>query len=211
MTALVYTLQPDQICIAMDTLAVNVESKMPFCFQRKFLPLPKHNMLIAGTGLLNLVNGWFEYVSSITGMEGIDDLNDLAPSVLQNSVLSAGGLGENTTTIYHFGFSKTEAKYVGYAYRSTSDFKSDRLQYALGFKPQVQIHPCEKIQFPDFLIEIVLEQHRQDRLMPIEQQVGIGGDIEFAELKNLKMRIETVYRFKTYDSERQYIDNQKLA
>lgn len=54
MTALVYTLQPDQICIAMDTLAVKAEDKMPLCFQRKFLPIPDKNMLIAGTGLRDL-------------------------------------------------------------------------------------------------------------------------------------------------------------
>ena len=211
MTALVYTLQPDQVCIAMDTLAVSADDKMPLCFQRKFLPLPKHNLLIAGTGLVNLVNGWLEYVSSITDLDDIDDLNSLASSVLQASVSAAGGLGEITTTLYHFGYSKTEANYVGYAYRSTSDFKPDRLQYALGYKPQVQIKPCEKIEFPGFLIEIILEQQRQDRLLPIEQQVGIGGEIEFVVLENQTMRIETVHRFKTYESERQYIENRGSA
>lgn len=207
MTALVYMLQPDQVCIAMDTLVVSSEDKMPLCFQRKFLPLQKQKLLIAGTGLSNFVNGWFNYVSSITSFEGIDDLNTITPSVLQAISLAAGGLGEFTTTIYHFGYSPEEAKYLGYAYRSTSDFQSERLQYALGFKPQVQIRQCDNIEFPDFLIEIVMEQQRQDRQMPIEKRVGIGGEIEFVELKNQTMRIETVHQFKSYESDRQNIEN----
>jgi hypothetical protein len=211
MTALVYTLQPDQVCIAMDTLVVSADDKKPMSFQRKFLLLPKHDLLIAGTGLVNFVNGWFEYVSSVSDLGDIDDLNSFTPGVLRASVWAVGGLGEITTTLYHFGYSKAEAKYVGYAYRSTCDFESDRLQYALGFKPQVQIKSCEKIEFPDFLVDIVLEQQRQDRLLPLKEQVGIGGEIEFVKLANRTTRIETVQRFVTYESERKDIEGRGSA
>ena len=205
MTALVFALQPDQVCIAMDTLVVGADDKKPMSFQRKFLSLPEKDLLIAGTGLANLINGWFAYVSSLSGLSDIDDLDSFAPSVLQESVRAAGGLGEVTTTLYHFGHSTAEAKYVGYAYRSTADFQSERLQYALGFKPPVHVEPTDSIEFPDFLIEIVLDQQRQDQLLPIEDQLGIGGEIEFAMLTNKSTRIETVHRFDTYESEHQYI------
>lgn len=205
MTALAFVLQPDQICIAMDTLVVGAEDKMPMHFQRKFLPLTNSNLLIAGTGLVNLINGWFEHVSSFPDLGDIDDINIFAPTSLAASVRAVGGLGKNTTTLYHFGYSKSEARYVGYAYRSTNDFLSERLQYALGFKPQVHVEPSVNIEFPSFLINIILEQQRQDRLLAIDKQVGIGGEIEFAILSNGYVKIETVHRFASYESEKNYI------
>ena len=211
MTALVFALQPDQVCIAMDTLVVGVNDKLPMGFQRKFLSLAENNLLVTGTGLANLVNGWLEYVSLYLGMGDIDDLNLFAPDVLDASVKIAGGLGEITTTLYHFGYSKAEAKYVGYAYRSTADFQSEKLQYALGFKPQIRIAACENIEFPKFLIDIILEQQHQDRRLPIEQQVGIGGEIEFAMLTEGRTNIETVHRFASYESERIQIEHRKHA
>ena len=211
MTALVYTLQPDQICIAMDTLVVSAQDKTPLSFQRKFLSLPQYNLLIAGTGHVGFINGWFDYVSSINNINGIDDLNSIAPSILSDSVKAGGGLSDNTATLYHFGYSKTEAKYIGYAYRSTSNYIADRLEYALGFKPYVEIRECNKIEFPGFLIEIIQEQQRQDSLLPINQQVGIGGEIDFAKLENQTIYIETVHRFKTYENELKYIEKHKKA
>lgn len=98
MTALVFVLQPDQVCIAMDTLVVGADDKKPMSFQRKFLSIPKNDLLIAGTGLANLINGWFAYVSSLSDLNDIDALNRLATNVLQTSVRAAGGLGEITTT-----------------------------------------------------------------------------------------------------------------
>ncbi|MEK6663215.1 MAG: hypothetical protein AABY73_05035 [Pseudomonadota bacterium] len=211
MTALVFALQPDQICIAMDTLVVGAEDKRPMSFQRKFLSLAENNLLIAGTGLANLINGWFTYISSLSDLSDIDDLYLFAPNVLQASVAAAGGLGEITTTLYHFGYSKIEARYVGYAYRSTANFQSERLQYALGFKPQVRVEAPENIEFPRFMIEIILEQQRQDLLLPIDQQVGIGGEIEFAVLADGSTNIETVHRFASYESEKKYIECRENA
>jgi hypothetical protein len=67
----------------------------------------------------------------------------------------------------------------------------------LGLKPQVQVKECKNIEFPNFLIDIILEQQHQDRLLPVEQQVGIGGEIELALLENRATHIETVHRFAT--------------
>lgn len=211
MTALVFALQPDQICVAMDTLVVGAEDKKPMCFQRKFLSLPENELLIAGTGLANLINGWFGYVSSLSDLGDIDDLNHFASSVLAASVRAAGGLGEITTTLYHFGYSRAEAKYVGYAYRSTTDFQLERLQYALGVKPPVRVEPTENIEFPGFMIEIILNQQRQDQQLSIEQRVGIGGEIEFAVLSNRNTQIKTVHRFETYEAEHRYISCRENA
>lgn len=211
MTSLVFALQPDQVCVAMDTLVVGAEDRKPMCFQRKFLALPKIDLIVAGTGLANLINGWFSFVSSLQHLSDIDELNELAPATLKASVDAAGVCDSITTTLYHFGYSKGENKYIGYAYRSTSGFQSEKLPYALGLKPVVSVTPTDDIRFPEFLVNIVLEQQRQDRLLPISEQLGIGGEIEFAVLADRTTRIETVHRFTTHESEKQHIERYREA
>ena len=189
----------------MDTLVVGADDRLPVVFQRKFLPVPATNLLVAGTGRADLINGWFNYLHSLHGIGDVDDLNAIAPAVLKASAETAGHIDSITTTLYHFGFSKSRWCYVGYAYRSVSDFNSESLPYALGLKPQVPVQANENIQFPDFLVDIVVRQQAYDRMLPIKQQLGIGGEIEFAVMSNQTTRIETVHRFPSYESEKQHI------
>jgi hypothetical protein len=65
MTALVFALQPDQVCLAMDTLVVGADDRLPMSFQRKFHSLPDSELIVAGTGLANFINGWFAYLSAL--------------------------------------------------------------------------------------------------------------------------------------------------
>ena len=206
MTALVFALQPEQVCIAMDTLVVGADNRMPMAFQRKFLSMPASDLLVSGTGLANFINGWFSYVQTLSRVGDVDDLNAIAPQILKASADAAAGLGAFTTTIYQFGYSRSRGRYVGYAYRSTADFKSEHLPYALGLKPHVPVPPTDDIQFPECLIDIIVRQQQHDRSHPIEQQLGIGGEIEFAVLAGRTTRIETVHRFPSYENERQHIE-----
>ena len=75
----------------------------------------------------------------------------------------------------------------------------------------MHVEPTDNIEFPGFLIDIVLDQQHQDQLLPIEYQVGIGGEIEFVVLTNRSTQIETVHRFDTYESEHQYIKCRESA
>lgn len=196
----------------MDTLVIGDDDRKPLSFQRKFLSIPENDLVIAGTGHAGFINGWFEYLSSFLDTEYIDQLNVVAPGIFQESINAVGGLGGHTATIYHFGYSKTEAKYVGYAYRSTTGFQSERLPYGcFGFKPEIKVELPEHIEFPSFLIDFVLKQQNQDQTLPIEQRVGIGGEIEFVVLANQDTQIETVHRFATYESELQYIVSRGIA
>lgn len=211
MTALVFALQPDQVCVAMDTLVVGADDRLPMAFQRKFLPIPVADILVAGTGRADFINGWFAYLQSLPWLGDVDDLNVIAPKVLRVSADAAGALGSVNTTLYHFGYSMAQGSYVGYAYRSTADFRAEPLQYALGFKPQVPVPPIDNIQFPDFMIDIIVRQQQYDRKLPIEHQVGIGGEIEFVVLFKRTTQIKTVHRFFSYESERQHIDRRAEA
>lgn len=206
MTALVFALLPEQVCIAMDTLVIGADDRMPLSFQRKFLSLPESDLVVAGTGHAGFINGWFRYLQSNLHGASIDDLNAETPSIFRAAVSAEGGLSGLTVTIYHFGYSAREHRYVGYAYRSEHDFRSDRLQYALGYKPEVTVTPNDDIRFPDFLIAIILEQQRQDCLLPITERVGIGGEIEFVVMSDRTIDVETVHRFPSYEAESRYIE-----
>jgi hypothetical protein len=206
MTALVFALQPDLVCIAMDTLVIGANDRMPMSFQRKFLSVPASDLVVAGTGHAGFINGWFQQIQANFQGATIDELNEEAPSIFRASVSAEGGLCGLTATIYHFGYSVREQRYAGYAYRSEHSFRSDRLQYALGFKPVVPVMPNDDIRFPDFLIDIVLEQQRQDRLQPITERVGIGGEIEFVAMSDRVIHVETVHRFSSYEAESIHIE-----
>ncbi len=205
MTALVFALQPEQVCLAMDTLVIGAEDRMPMSFQRNFRLVPQTDLVIAGTGRAGFINGWFEHHRSHFLEKSIDELNAEFPRIFSSSVRTERGLGGLTATIYHFGYSALERQYVGYAYRSESGFRSDRLQHALGYKPVVPIAPTDDIRFPDFLIDIVVEQQRHDNLLPLQDRVGIGGEIEFVVMSNREIRIETVHRFPSHEAESTYI------
>ena len=206
MTAIVFALQPKQVCIAMDTLAIGADDRMPMYFQRKFLPIPETNLVAAGTGHGGFISAWFEDLHANHRWASIEDLNAKAPDIFRSSVNAEGGLGELTATIYHFGYSDKEHQYVGYAYRSTDNFRSYRLSYVLAYKPVVPVAPIDDMRFPEFLIDIVLEQQRRDCLMPIAERVGIGGEIEFVVMSNHTIQVETVHRFASYEAELRYIE-----
>lgn len=211
MTALVFALQPEQVCIAMDTLVIGADDRMPLSFQRKFLSVPESDLVIAGTGHAGFINGWFQHLQANLNGATIDDLNAEVPNIFRASVSAEGGLSGLTATIYHFGYSAREDRYAGYAYRSEHDFRSDRLQYALGYKPVVPVTPNDDIRFPDFLTHIILEQQRQDWLLPITERLGIGGEIEFVVMSDRAIHVETVHRFSSYEAESSHIQKRAEA
>jgi hypothetical protein len=211
MTALVFALQPDEVYIAMDTLLIGADDRMPMSFKRKFLSVPESDLVVAGTGHADFINGWFQHLHANLQGATIDDLNKEAPNIFRASVSAEGGLSGLTATIYHFGYSAQEHRYAGYAYRSEHSFRSERLQYALGLKPVVPVAPNDDIRFPDFLIDIVLKQQCEDRLRPITERVGIGGEIEFVVMSDRAIHVETVHRFSSYEAESLHIEQRSEA
>lgn len=206
MTALVFALQPDQVCLAMDTLVVTSDDKLPLAFQRKFAIFHQTNLVVAGTGLANLVSMWFSALKALPEPMNIDHIVQNAPSALNALADACPGTEIITTTLYHFGYSYLENQYVGYACRSNQDFQAERLPYALGFKPVVPVMPTDNIQFPDFFVSIIEEQQRQDLQLPVREKVGIGGEIEFVVMSGCAIKVETVHRFPSYKSESEHIE-----
>jgi hypothetical protein len=185
----------------MDTLVVTHDDKTPLYYQTKFTVLPHLNLVIAGTGFASLINDWFHFVNGRMVVRDIDHLKVLAPGLLRDAAPRCQGADITTTTLYHFGYSTLEKRYVGYAYRSAENWEPDRLQDALGFKPVIDVQPTANIQISQFLIDIVCEQRRKDLLLPVSERVGIGGDIQVVVMENGIVTISTVHRFESYESD----------
>lgn len=201
MTALVFTVQPEQICLVMDTLVVAADDKTPHCYQTKFTILPHLNLVIAGTGLASLVTGWFHFVNGSMIVQDIEHLNTFAPEALRRVAAQCEGTDLTPTTLYHFGYAASEKRYIGYAYLSTNHWESEQLSDALSFKSVAHVAPTYDMQFTKFLIDIVSKQRRQDLLLPLPERVGIGGDIQFVRMENGTVTVSTVHRFESYESD----------
>ena len=106
----------------MDTRVIGAKDRMTLAFQRKFLAMDESELLVAGTGHADFVNGWFKYLRTHLTSTSIEEMNSIAPVIFRASVDAAGGLDGLTVTIYHFGYSAAEKRYIGYAYRSEKKF-----------------------------------------------------------------------------------------
>ena len=106
-------------------------------------------------GSAPLINDWFRFVNGSIIATDVDSLNLYAPTLLRNATAQSQGTDFTSTTLYHFGYSTTRNRYVGFAYRSTKNWEPDQLPDALGFKPVVDVRPTEKIEFPQFFIDII--------------------------------------------------------
>jgi hypothetical protein len=201
MTALIYALQPDQVCLAMDTLTVSADDKTPLLFQTKFSVLPHLQMVIAGTGLAAMVAQWFQFVNGNMVVRDIDHVDFYAPDALRTAEAECPGTDLSTTTLYHFGYSREQQCYVGYAYRSAKNWVSENLPYALGVKPPVPVPSTDDIQFPQFLVDVMLEQRRADQSLPLSERVGIGGEVSFVVMRDQSVTVTPVHRFESYENE----------
>lgn len=105
-----------------------------------------------------------------------------------------------------------ELKYIGFACRSTTDFQSERLPYdCLGIKPEIKFELPDNLAVPSLFIDLMTKQQLADQTLPINQQVGIGGEVEFVVLRDQRIHIETAYRFASYVNEAQYIERRGRA
>ena len=106
-------------------------------------------------------------------VRGIDNLNYHTPRALrilwQRHKREITIPDEITTTVYHLGFSEDTGVVHSYAYRSTNDFSSERLEpYGLRYKPECQV-PAN-YHLPADFIAIMNEQRAAQAVIPKEQQ-----------------------------------------
>ncbi|MHA1336483.1 MAG: hypothetical protein ACTSPW_12155 [Promethearchaeota archaeon] len=205
MTALIYIYKNDMVCLAMDSLSVD-EDKRPLKYVTKFFLLPHLQSIICGTGSLDLVMKWFEFVQNSIVVKNVVDLNNYVQSYLKKLSDKLNLPINQSSTIYHFGVDKINDEIVGYAYRSENSFKSEKLIYSFGIKPnyediaQKAIDLITQKGIIPGIIAIITQLKEMDEKLELEQQVGIGGEIHFIILdKSGKYTVETIHQFSDYE------------
>ena len=196
MTAAVFSIQPEQVVIAMDTLAMAGDTGKPFFFTTKFYILPHLQGVMFATGIGDLASKWFSQLERYLARD-INHLDNFVTPALRDLGNEFGLSEKLTTTVYHVGYSEQESRYVGFAYRSTDSFASERLEYGLRVKPPVEVQPPEN--FPDDFVAIMKKQKQMDDEKPMSERVYIGGEIHLLLMQEGSMEVRTVHRFDEYN------------
>jgi hypothetical protein len=198
-TALNFVVQEKQICIATDTLSIAFDDKKPFIFTTKYIVLPHVQTVVSGTGHGRLIAEWMSFVRDRIIATDIDHLNQYVPDALIKLSKSYDNLNSNTATIYHFGYSDYRQRYLAYAYRSTSNWKSEEILEGVGIKPAIDYQFGECFELPRIFIELMEEQRTIDNELVESKRIGIGGDIHFIVMSNGNINISKVHRFSSYN------------
>jgi len=217
MTALIYIYKNDMVYLAMDSLSVD-EDKRPLKYISKIFLLPHLQCIICGTGMLDLVINWVDFVQKSMVFKNVLDLNRHVQDHLKNVSDELNIPINKSSTIYHFGIDKINNEMVGFAYRSKNSYESEKLIYSLGIKPNYEDVAQQAM---DIIVEkgiilgivsIITQLKKIDENLELEQQVGIGGEIHLVTLdKNGKYYVETIHQFSDYEQRfSEMLDNKKV-
>lgn len=179
MSLLNWEMTSDHVILYSDTLSLSGDSKRPRNFMTKVYPAPHFGAVITGTGISEVVTGF--YVSVITGMivDDVVHLSQLAPEMLRSIWSELGDMlpVDASTTIYTFGFALEDGEFTGFAYRSTSDFQAEQLPHGVGVKPAPKSGVHHEINSLADFLELAISQQQADRELPPTKRVGIGGEL----------------------------------
>jgi hypothetical protein len=197
MSSLIFKTEERQVFVATDTLAVAPGGRA-LMFTTKALIVPHLRMLMAGTGTGGFLDRWFVNVNSGKVVIGIENLDYHTPKSLsdlwQKFKEEKDEFPEDqTTTVYHFGFSEETGVIRAFAYRSTNGFVSEPLGYGIAMKPECSIP--QNLQLPGDIKSMMDEQREIQRALPENQRVYIGGEIQIHHLMEAGFNVYTLDRF----------------
>lgn len=208
MTALLYHLDPERVCVAMDTCTLDIEDsgdRVPGPFCTKVCLLPHLHTVVCGTGIRSLIYYWNAFLQQNAVARDIVELDNIARAKLPELARECRVTEQHTSTIYHFGYWPTEERMVGIAYRSTNGFDGDELQYGLGIKPpdgldlEQALKTCEDQGLPAGFIEVMKLQKVYDDARPSKERLGIGGEVQYLVMDKEGCSLRTCHRFDDYD------------
>jgi len=191
MSALLFILEPQQVVIASDSLCCTVDRR-PLSFTSKIHPIPHLGTVMCGTGRSSLMTHWLCTIYENVIARGIEALVDMAESQLrvidQHLKEAQPDAVDLTTTVYHFGYSRTEERFVGYAHRSVSGYRAERLADVFGAKPalrdmQAAVDALLTNGATTTLVDLMEEQKDTQTKVPASEWVGIGGEVHLCVVR----------------------------
>ena len=210
MSGLVFVLEPERVLVAMDTLATNGLDGLPSHYASKLLPLPHLLGVICGTGSMQLALQWYLDVQSNVVARDFDFVNEIAPERLR-SIAESLGDQKTTSTIYHFGFSRSAGVFAGTVFRSTAAYMAEPLQYGAGLKPpyedviNVANDRLDELGLDHGLVDLLTRIKIVDDSLPTNERVGIGGEVHLMLLSGTSQITQVSGQWPGFDEEFAYM------
>jgi hypothetical protein len=176
------------------------ENGEPFKFTTKAILVPHLHLLVCATGAHGMLSQWFVQVNDWMVVKDVDHLDDHTPhnlALLWRKYHEEIAVPENATvTLYHFGLSEADKVIHGYTYRSTEQFRSQPLPYGLGVKPECPIPPAYDL--PRDIKPMMDAQRSIQEVLPAQERIYIGGEIQLYHLTMESCNFYTLGRFEDY-------------
>ena len=139
------------------------------------------------TGLMQVGLDWFRVVQESILARDLLFLDTVAPEQLRRIAKSYASEYNGTTTIYHFGVDPNREQMMGFAYRSTNDFASERLPTGFAIKPADEVRSriedlVQQHGLLGGLVEVMRPQKQRDDTLTPDTRVGIGGEVHLLTL-----------------------------
>lgn len=210
MSSLIYKVEKMQVFIATDTLATLNGRAIQFA--TKAFSLPHLRMVIAGTGLPGFLDHWLVALNT-SPVRGIDALNEHAQAgllnVLRTFTKQFPDMNE-TTSVYHFGFSEETGLIHSFAYKSEELFEPRQIECGLYVKPYVPEDAIPKDTLhPNDFPRIMAAQRAFQAKLPKETRVSIGGEIQMHHLEQAGYRAYRLGQFEDFAETRRAIFSDK--
>lgn len=202
MSLLMVLLRAEAVTVITDTLATTPAGE-PYLLVSKCAIEPQLEMVIAYTGLANLGARWVPAMRESILCRDIDNLDSHAPEMLRSILTDLRrqhGEFESSGTIYHFGWSPERDQYVGYAYRSDDDFRSESLDPGFRIKP----HPAGGFETPESLegmIELAERVKAEQDAARAEDRIFVGGELVLTSMHGRIVATQKVHRFSSYETD----------
>lgn len=213
MTALVWSLQPNELVVLADTLMTTGDGE-PAAFVQKIHPLAHLGVVISGRGDGELITLLASYIGYRMLARGYDTLLELVPDMLrQKSTALWGELDGDppgTTSVFMWGWSAGAGRICGTAFRSGSGFEPEAMQDGTVTAPGIDNPELMAAMHGEAplraMVDIMREQYREARATPSASRCHIGGDIMVQVMSATDdgmcaFQGQSVHRFDTYDAE----------
>lgn len=195
-----FAFSPDGAWIATDTLATTMEGN-PHLLVSKCFIASHLELAVAFTGVANVGQEWTQWVQSRMLARDIDMLDLHTPEALRSVHEQLKCPDDATATIYHLGFSPESDKYVGYVYRSTSDYESEELpESGFAIKPQpADIEAMEPPGGADEIIALAESVRASEGAKPRGERIYIGGELILTQLHEHVITATKIHQFADFE------------
>ncbi len=209
MSLLLFMLDRESVIVATDTLATRPDGR-PFLLVSKCAVLSHLGSVAAFTGNAVIGQRWAAAVHANLLCRDFDMLDKHTPESLRRitaEIEQEQGPLSGSSTIYHFGYSGIDQRYVGYVYRSAKNFVSEKLGDGFGMKPPPAVMPANSPATIEELVEVAERIRDEQNRLDVSQRVHVGGDLVFTVLEQGKIWVSTVHRFPDFDEEWQAMND----